>query len=133
MGLYGFKLQFCPAIRSGEKTHTIRGKRKHPDAPGSTAHCFYALRTKHSSLLLRAPVTRVDDIVLADSGTRFQHIDAVYPQIEIDGVRLCGDEMDALAVRDGFANLWSMSSFWDLSVPFHGDMTHWDYARRRLI
>jgi hypothetical protein len=136
MGMYGFKKQFCPKVESGEKTHTIRGKRKYPDKPGNTLHLYYAPRTKQCRLLLRAPCTKVLDIVLADSGRRFhdvipvqngRRLCGIYPLIEIDGTRLADDEMEALAIRDGFESLWEMSGFWDLNQPFNGDIIHWKY------
>ena len=32
--------------------------------------------------------------------------------------------MEALAVRDGFYDLWDKAGFWDLSKPFNGDIIH---------
>ena len=48
MGLYGFKALFVEPIRSGIKTHTIRGFRKFPDKPGNTLHLYTGLRTRRA-------------------------------------------------------------------------------------
>lgn len=134
MPAYSFKERFIPAIESGLKTHTIRGKRKACPKPGQTFYGYYAMRTKQCRKLFDSPITRVGDIWIVDSGRKFKgfaeatdgrHLFGIYPQIEIDGVKLADDEMEQLAQRDGFESLWDMSGFWDLNTRFNGDMIHW--------
>lgn len=52
--------------------------------------------------------------------------------IEIEGHILQRDEAEAFAVRDGFQGLAEMLRFWRRynTLPFSGDVIHWDYARR---
>ena len=134
MPAYSFQAQFIPAIESGLKTHTIRGERRFRPRAGQPCFGYYAMRTKQCRKLFESTITRVGDIVLTDSGRRFKGFDeavngeylfGIYPQIEIDGTRLADDEMEALAVRDGFTSLHHMSGFWDLNHTFRGNIIHW--------
>lgn len=118
MGLYGFHKRFAPAILDGTKTHTIRGRRAHPDKPGNILHLYTGLRTKQAQLLLRVTCTRIQDISLTvDENDRFQAY--------IDGVQLAPDELEALAKRDGFQGTRSMALWWNGLYPFHGHIIHW--------
>lgn len=123
MGLYGFKQQFIPKIESGEKTHTIRGKRKHLDKPGNTMFLYYALRTKQCRLIAKRTCTKVQEIeiFLRDPKNRMSET------VVIDGIELSADEREHLAVRDGFSNWNEMLDFWltNNSLPFAGHMYHW--------
>ena len=114
MGLYGFKAQFVPKILAGEKTHTIRALRKHPDKPGNTLHLYTGLRHKGARLLMRVTCTKVRSITI-DRGGR----------IAIDGIQLSGDEEDRLARADGFVSYLEMMSFWVGRLPFEGHIIHW--------
>lgn len=134
MPAYSFQKQFVPFVESGEKTHTIRGKRKARPKPGQPFYAYYAMRTKQCRKLLESTITKVEDIWIVDSGRRFNGWDGIvecmhhlgpYPQIEIEGTKLADDEMESLAKRDGFPSLFEMSRFWDLSQRFNGDPIHW--------
>ena len=134
MPAYSFQKQFVPKVESGEKTHTIRGKRKARPRPGQRFYGYYGMRTKQCRKLIESVITKVGDIWIVDSGRKFagfsevvngQHLFGIYPQIEIDGCKLADDEMETLAIRDGFAGLWDMSGFWDLNQRFNGDIIHW--------
>jgi len=116
MGLYNFKKQFVPFILSGEKTHTIRAERVHPDKPGNTLHLYTGLRTKTAKLLMRVKCVRVESIVITDTPLR---------RIVIDGRLLDLDEEESLARRDGFPDFETMMKFWDGRVPFKGNIVHW--------
>lgn len=138
MGAYSFKRQFVPFVRNGSKRHTIRGKRRHPDKPGSTFFGYYGMRTKHCEKLIKAPVIRLEDIGIYRA------------QVWINGEELSLSEKDSLAWRDGFRhqNLPGslectgaggcfdlMLQFWVAEhgdIDFHGDVIHWDYERRDL-
>jgi hypothetical protein len=142
MGAYSFKKRFVPFVEDGSKTHTIRGKRKHPDKPGSTFHGFYAMRTKQCRKIIEAPVLRVEDIV----------IDPPCCEIWVAETKLNLDECDALAWRDGFrypvddtflshgpggpvgGEFGMMLLFWaqenEAFTRWNGDIIHWDYSRR---
>lgn len=139
MGAYSFKQRFVPMVEDGSKTHTIRGKRRYPDRPGSTFHGFYGMRTKQCRKIMQAPIPRVEDIV----------IEPKIRLIWIAETRLTDDEADLFAWRDGFrpddiyawppetvvSPLELMMRFWRLTHGeryFTGDVIHWDYSRREV-
>lgn len=123
MGLYNFKPQFVPHILSGDKCHTIRAPRKHPDEPGDTMHLYSGLRTKKATLLMRVPCVKVEEIKIdthrVHPGGQWQE------QIWVDGIRLAPDEREALARKDGFACFGEMMHFWTGRLPFEGNIFHW--------
>jgi hypothetical protein len=121
MGLYGFKKQFVPFILSGEKTHTIRAVRAHPDKPGNTLHLYTGLRQKGARLLMRVPCVKVEEIAIDACG----HECNCDGSVEIDGVELSDSGREALARRDGFENFEAMLDFWAGRLPFKGHIIHW--------
>lgn len=133
MPAYSFQLQFVAPVERGDKTHTIRGKRKNRPKPGQPFYGYYAQRTKQCRKLIQSTITRVQDIKI-EQGKRICSDDLrdgllVYwnvPKITIDGEVLARDEAEALAVRDGFRDLLAMSDFWPPErLPFSGDIIHW--------
>ena len=128
MGLYNFQQRFASKILSGEKTHTIRSRRKHPDKPGNTLHLYTGLRTKQAQLLMRPKCLRVEEIEIDACG----HECNCDPFVAIAGVELSESERDALAVRDGFADFNEMLEFWAGRLPFKGDIVHWKFERIQL-
>lgn len=131
MGLYNFKERFAPFILDGSKTHTIRGKRKHPDRPGNTLHLFTGLRTRNARLLMRQPCVAVHEITIEVIETNLLDV----WRITIDGDELAPDEMQALAWSDGFREngrelaLRTMMAFWKGRLPFLGHIIHWQRAK----
>ena len=122
MGLYNFQARFVPFILDGRKTHTIRAVRAHPDKPGNTLHLYTGLRTKKAKLLMRVPCVNVEDILIDRFGLKANRGRVV---IRIDDAELDRTEMNALARRDGFANLGEMMDFWRGRLPFRGQIIHW--------
>jgi len=137
----GFKDQFVPFVEDGSKTHSIRAGERW--RVGMRADCYARPRQKGMRLLFRAPVVRVEEI-------RVRAIDDLLALgvplhkaviVTVDGIGLDDDELDAFAWRDGFRVGQSgygaqMMAFWakahDLrNRDFHGQIVHWDYARRR--
>ncbi len=119
MGLYNFQPRFVPFIESGEKTHTIRACREHPDEPGKTLHLYTGLRHKGARLLMCVPCVKVEMI----------EID-LRQDVFVNMAELDRSEKEALARRDGFESFGDMMQFWDGRLPFIGQIVHWDYARR---
>jgi hypothetical protein len=109
-------------ILSGEKTHTIRARRAHPDKPGNPMYLYTGLRTKYVQKLFATVCTRVEDI-------RLEGADKQGPRIFIEGIRLANDECEQLARRDGFADIYMMSLFWHGRLPFDGHIIHWRYPK----
>jgi hypothetical protein len=126
MGLYNFKARFVPMIISGDKTHTIRALRAHPDKPGNTLHLYTGLRTKKAKLLMRVPCVRVEQIEIEESnGSMWGKGARGTCSITIDGQLLSPSEAQALARRDGFRDFAEMMQFWDGRRPFKGHIIHW--------
>lgn len=133
MPAYSFQKQFVGPVERGEKTHTIRSKRKLRPKPGQRFVGYYAQRTKQCRKLVDSNITRVQDIII-----EVVKREAVYRngdwtiqnilRIEVDGETLALDEMETLAVRDGFPDLFTMGLFWPIDqCPFFGDLIHWRY------
>jgi hypothetical protein len=99
MVAYGFKPFFAPQIEDGTKTHTIRGHRRRHAHPGEALQLFVGLRTRHCRKIVDDPICRkVLPIVIMSS-------DLIGPgiaYIEINGMPLRRDEIEAFAVSDGF-------------------------------
>ena len=122
MGLYNFQPRFVPFIKSGNKTHTIRAMRKHPDEPGDMLYLYTGLRTKKAKLLLEARCVRTEIIEIFASAQSPLAGDCL---VIIDGNRLDKMEKEVLAHRDGFENFVEMMKFWDGRLPFVGQIIHW--------
>jgi uncharacterized protein YqfB (UPF0267 family) len=118
MPAYSFQERFVPKVESGEKTHTIRGKRKARRKPGQRFVGYYAQRTKQCRKLVESVITRVQDIFM------FVNRDGDV-MVDVDGERIALDECESLAVRDGFESWEEMKSFWVGRYPFDGDLIHW--------
>lgn len=114
MGLYNFQKRFVPFILAGEKTHTIRAHRAHPDRPGNTVHLYSGLRTKKAKLLGRFKCVKIEEIRIAEDG-----------HVHIDDNWLDTEERQALARRDGFEHFEAMLDFWKGRLPFEGHIIHW--------
>lgn len=133
MPAYSFQKQFVPFVESGDKTHTIRGKRKARPKPGQAFYGYYAMRTKQCRKLIQSTITKVQDIRIevASLYTDYiagEHLILVHPNIVIDGESLAEDEMESLARKDGFSDLRTMMMFWPRQVlPFSGDIIHWRF------
>jgi hypothetical protein len=117
MGLYNFQERFVPKIMRGEKTHTIRAKRRNPDKPGNTLHLYVGLRRRGAALLMRVPCAKVEHIRIR------RRPQGVY----IEGQLLSADECELLAQRDGFTHFAEMMEFWRGRLPFEGNIIHWKY------
>lgn len=124
MGLYNFQARFVPFIERGEKTHTIRAKRKYPDKVGNILHLYTGLRHKNARLLMRARCVMVEEIEILD-------LPDWGPVVRIDGAELDCGEAEQLAVRDGFPSFKEMLKFWEGRLPFKGDVVHWELGGRQ--
>lgn len=128
--ILGFKDQFVPYVLEGSKTHTIRAGDRW--RAGMRADLFSRPRQKDMRLLFRAPVVRVETIEIRE--TTIEGDRAL--EVLIDGVLLDRAETEALFWRDGFRKPEDVPAvdlahaFWMDRLPFHGQIIHWDYARR---
>lgn len=120
-----FQKRFEAKIRTKEKRHTIRAKRKgkRQIRVGDRLDCYVGLRQKGAYLLGRWPCVKI------------QHIEIHWHPgfwIVIDDQKLTHDESEQLARADGFSSFWDMMQFWENRIPFTGVMIHWDPDRPQL-
>lgn len=125
MGLYNFKRQFVPHIKSGRKRHTIRGYRKHQDKPGNILHLYWGLRTKNADLIMRAVCSKVQDIRIEAEERGLDRLIRVF----VDGIELDSMEKQSLAWCDGFSTFAEMMNFWKGRLPFGGQIIHWKFPK----
>lgn len=109
MVAYSFHKTFVPQVQALSKHQTVRGPRKRHARPGEPVQLYTAMRTRHCRKLVDPdPVcSRVDDIRIETSE---QHAapdgpTGVIEAIEINGIPLDYDEIEAFAIADGFAPL----------------------------
>lgn len=131
MPALSFKKQFCPLVESGEKTHSLRAKRKRAWKVGDYLPLYYAMRAKQCRLLGKMTVTGVQDVSihlrLEKEGEPFGF------DIIIDGELLSADESESFARRDGFPGLAEMRLFWVVENKMQpgsvwlGDLIHWKF------
>ncbi len=113
MVAYNFQSQFVDAIRSGEKSHTIRrlGKRRHA-RPGETLQLYMGMRTKRCAKIIPDPEC------LAVMPISIHIETAKITRIDIGRSILTSmHALHAFAINDGFPGLTAMSEFWQ---KFHG-------------
>jgi hypothetical protein len=111
MVAYSFHPRFVEPIRQGLKTQTIRahGQRRHA-RPGELLQLYTGMRTAHCQRILPdtpcLEVMRVEITFL----TGIRNGLPVISRITTDGIRI--RDLDAFAIRDGFADREDMSAFW---------------------
>ncbi|WP_421793434.1 ASCH domain-containing protein [Hydrocarboniphaga effusa] len=117
-----FQKRFCTRVEAGEKTHSIRPKRKHPEQwmPGRYVHLFFAMRTQYCRKLGVGVITQLQDVwIFAD------HVEI--DDRVIDEV----DELDAFARADGFESWDDFIPFFRefYGLPWNGDLIRWRVDR----
>lgn len=117
MVAYSFAPQFVEAVATLRKTQTVRGARKRHAKPGEPVQLYAGMRTKYCRKLVSA------DPVCLDVRHIAMTLDSANPQliasIEIEGVPLDDEEIEAFAVADGFGSALAdgfarrrMGEFW---------------------
>ena len=115
MVAYSFKARFEAAIRAGWKTQTIRAARARHARPGEMLQLFVGMRTAQCRKI--CPDLRCTDtlkIVISFDGK------GEIGRIITDGVLV--RDLDAFAIRDGFADASEMAAFWRAE---HGPLGIW--------
>lgn len=107
MVAYGFKERFAEPILAGTKAQTIRpkGKRRHA-RDGDTIQLYTGMRTKKCRLIATAPCVGVWPIHLWFAGHDRVMIGTMLVDLGTSA------ELDAFAVKDGFADWSAMKAFW---------------------
>ena len=131
--LLGFKHRFEAFVLDGSKTHTIRAECKLSRKVGQRCDCYGDVRQKTMHLLGRWKCVKIEHIEI--EGGWESHSGEFFGSLHIDGCRLDGDELNALAWRDGFRTngmdgaFAEMMEFWRGRLPFKGIIIHWDYRQ----
>jgi hypothetical protein len=104
MPAYSYKRQFCEYVKEGTKPHTIRGYRKNPAKVGDTLSHYYAMRTKHCTLLRKDTCTAVKTIAITAKGTVVMIDNPQLPPAEVDGLKTALVILDRLNIdeRDAY-------------------------------
>jgi hypothetical protein len=93
MPAYNFKPQFVDDVESGVKLNTIRPRRKKPPTKvGDTLFLYTGMRTNNCRRLRKAICTDIKGAVIWEGG------------VNIGGLDLNTEQIEALAKSDGFAN-----------------------------
>lgn len=101
MPAYNFKARFTGPIQAGEKTTTIRPRRKHPTKAGDTLHLYTGLRTKSAALIGRYRCIGVKPVI----------IDTQSKVLFVDGLACTNGVVSTIARSDGFASLDAFFQF----------------------
>jgi len=64
MPAYNFQEQFVPMILDGQKSHTIRRRRKHPTKVGDKLMLYTGMRTKQCKLIVMTECVKVEPIMI---------------------------------------------------------------------
>lgn len=121
MPAYNFSSEFAPLVGSGEKTQTIRKRRKRPIQVGDTLYLYTGMRTKQCRKLGEATCTAVETI-------------KIYPtqQIILGKQILRFSGRWKLAKADGFTGLRDFYAFFrdHYGLPFTGILIKWEASKK---
>lgn len=122
MVAYNFQKQFVPLLLDGSKPQTIRalGKRRHA-RKGDTVQIYTGQRTKHCQKLFEAECIKSQSVCMyIDSEGSFN--------VELNGIPLELNEIEKLAVDDGFEEMDGLIRFFEAAhgFPFEGVLICWD-------
>lgn len=117
MAVLMFQPRFALLVQAGTKRQTIRPVRKRPIQPGDSL----SLR-RWSGLPYRSP-----QVILTEATCLQVHDIVIDSGISIDGTNLTAEELERLAIADGFADWPDMRAWFAAthSLPFVGRMMTW--------
>lgn len=109
--ILGFKPRFEGKIAEGTKVHTIREDKKNRWTKGRTIHFAVGVRTKAYRQIGTGVCTSVQAIKINK------------PYVTVDNRPLTLDEINELAIRDGFTDVDAFFEWF--SQSFEGKLIHW--------
>lgn len=115
MPALNFKEEFIDKITRGQKTQTIRPKRKRPIKVGDRLYLYTGLRTKSTKLLAETVCTDVKTVTIGSH------------TVVVNGNQLSDTEQQRLANCDGFNTTKEFRKFFEsnYSLPFTGYLICW--------
>ncbi len=113
-----FQKRFTDRVESGDKTHSIRTRRKRPEQwhVGRKVHLFTAMRTRSCRRLGTGEIIGLHDLTITGDG------------IYIDGTFMNEKaQLHEFAVQDGFKDWPDFIAFFseNYSLPFAGSLIIW--------
>jgi hypothetical protein len=124
MPALNFKYQFIEPIRTGAKTHTIRGRLPPGFNIGSWMPLYYGQRTRQCMLIGSGLADRTYDI-------RFDFDENIAEAEGPGGTSIWDDwaDLNRFAVSDGFEDWNALAAFWEKNHPgvrqFSGVLIGW--------
>ena len=115
MPALNFMKEMAPKVESGEKTHTIRARRKNPISPGDTLYLYTGMRHKSCRLLKKTHCQYTCEIKITESF------------VKIDGQSLSRESIKNMAIADGFDSVEAFRDYFRKAhgFPFSGDIIYW--------
>lgn len=110
MPAYSYKKQFCPFVKDGTKSHTIRSYRKYPVKAGDRVVNYYGMRSTHCTKLGEETCSEVKTIAITSKGTVVLVDNPRLPPIEVVGFKVALIAMDTLAELKAF-NPYDQNAF----------------------
>ena len=137
MPALSFQKQFAPKVEAGEKTQTVRAKRKHPIKDGDNLMLYTGMRTKYCRMLGYGVCKDVSEIQIVWNENHSGR------NIIINDKVLNPEEMERFAMADGFGCFEEFFSFFKAQggflthcatgiVTWEGDVISWDFKGRPL-
>lgn len=121
MPAFNFQKRFAPMVESGEKSQTIRARRKDGRNPqvGQTAYLNFGMRTKACRKLRKGLITSVEPITIERNGNFIEITVGVEPLGHYEKVEL--------SRADGFENFREMLDWFEKThgLPFYGFLIKW--------
>lgn len=115
MPAYNFQRQFVPMILSGEKTQTIRRRRKRPTKAGDALKMFVGMRTKSCYQFAEAPCVQTTPCrIFPHKGQMLICVLKGDPKKKYDDnlyAYAVGVQLEGIAKRDGFQTPTEMFDF----------------------
>ncbi len=108
MPALNFQRKFVPMIVDGTKKQTIRKERKNRVKPGDTLYLYAGMRTAKCMLIREAICSEIEQIsieLMVDKKL------LPFWAIDVNNRRLRPDERNALAIADGFADIYEFVQF----------------------
>jgi hypothetical protein len=118
MPALNYQKRFADDVESGRKRQTIRATRKRPIRPGDTLYQYTGMRTKGCRKLREDICKETKPINMKIS------LDDLF-RVIVGVNELDHNEMEGLALADGFKNVGAFYEFFKNDLPFAGDIIFW--------
>ena len=108
---------FEEKIKKGIKLHTIRWDEKGRWKEGNKIHFSTGARTRNYNCFKEGKCTGTQTVEIKDR------------DVWVDGLKMTWDEIEDLAINDGFDDITDFWAWFDQYSPFSGKLIHWTGLR----